>query len=78
MADNRNSQVPEGNYDPAGSTQMFKAFVEEAAPARQPGPGARQQRRAEQQAGSSNPTAKIALIIALVLVIGAAAWVVLH
>ncbi len=78
MADNHNSQVPEGNYDPAGSTQMFKAFVEEAAPARQTGPGARQQRRAEQQAASSNSTAKIGLIIALVLVIGAAAWVVLH
>ncbi|MFB6823061.1 hypothetical protein ACFCXA_15925 [Streptomyces virginiae] len=79
MADNHNSQVPEGNYDPAGSTQMFKAFVEEAAPARQAGPGSRQQRRAEQQrSGSSNPTAKIGLIIALVLVLGAAAWVVLR
>ncbi|MFD7916994.1 hypothetical protein ACFV30_41035 [Streptomyces sp. NPDC059752] len=78
MADNHNSQVPEGNYDPAGSTQMFKAFVEEAAPARQAGPGARQQRRAEQQAGSSNSTVKIGLIVALVLVIGAAAWVVMR
>ncbi|MFJ7590742.1 hypothetical protein ACIQZO_25835 [Streptomyces sp. NPDC097617] len=80
MADNHNSQVPEGNYDPAGSTQMFKAFVEEAAPARQAGPGSRQQRRAEQQqqSGSSIPAAKLGLIIALVLVIGAAAWVVLH
>ncbi|MFD4919049.1 hypothetical protein ACFWNR_38350 [Streptomyces virginiae] len=79
MADNHNSQVPEGNYDPAGSTQMFKAFVEEAAPARQAGPGSRQQRRAEQQrSGSSNSTAKIGLIIALVLVLGAAAWGVLR
>ncbi|MGW6978066.1 hypothetical protein ACWGE1_01245 [Streptomyces sp. NPDC054932] len=75
MADNRNSQVPEGNYDPAGSTQMFRAFVEEAAPARQAGPGSRQQRRAEQErSGSSNSAAKIGLVIALVLVIGAAAW----
>ncbi|MGW3325004.1 hypothetical protein [Streptomyces virginiae] len=79
MADNHNSQVPEGNYDPAGSTQMFKAFVEEAAPARQTGPGSRQQRRAEQQqGGSSNPAAKIGLIIALVLVLGAAVWVVVR
>ncbi|WP_329382015.1 hypothetical protein OG625_18520 [Streptomyces sp. NBC_01351] len=79
MAENHNSQVPEGNYDPAGSTQMFRAFVEEAAPARQAGPGSRQQRRAEErQSGSANPTAKIALVVALVLVIGAAAWVVLH
>ncbi|MFG2481727.1 MULTISPECIES: hypothetical protein [Streptomyces] len=79
MADNHNSQVPEGNYDPAGSTQMFKAFVEEAAPARQAGPGPRQQRRAEQQqrSGSSNPALKVGLIIALVLVVGAAAWFVL-
>ncbi|MEJ8643552.1 hypothetical protein WKI68_23605 [Streptomyces sp. MS1.HAVA.3] len=79
MADNHNSQVPEGNHDPAGSTQMFRAFVEEAAPARQAGgPGSRQQRRAEQgRSGSSNPTAKLALVIALVLMIGAAAWVVL-
>ncbi|MCX4549419.1 hypothetical protein OG204_19795 [Streptomyces sp. NBC_01387] len=25
-------QGPEGNYDPAGSTQMFRAFVDEGAP----------------------------------------------
>ncbi|WP_030768891.1 MULTISPECIES: hypothetical protein [unclassified Streptomyces] len=75
MADNHNSQVPEGNYDPAGSTQMFKAFVEEAALARPAGPGARQQRRAEQQrSGSSNPALKVGLALALVLVLGVAAW----
>ncbi|MER6312990.1 hypothetical protein ABT237_04350 [Streptomyces sp. NPDC001581] len=80
MAENHNSQVPEGNYDPAGSTQMFRAFVEEAAPARQQAPGSRQQRRAAEQerSGSSGSTAKVALIIGLVLMIGAAAWVVLH
>ncbi|MET9568809.1 hypothetical protein ACFYNW_10660 [Streptomyces virginiae] len=79
MAENHNSQVPEGNYDPAGSTQMFRAFVEEAAPARQAGPGSRQQRRAEQEASkSSGPAAKVGLVLALVLVIGAAAWVVLR
>ncbi|MFJ7775077.1 hypothetical protein [Streptomyces yangpuensis] len=79
MADNHNSQVPEGNHDPAGSTQMFRAFVEEAAPARQAGPGARRQRRAEQEAAKgSGPAVKVALVLALVLMIGAAAWVVLH
>ncbi|WP_405448181.1 hypothetical protein [Streptomyces erythrochromogenes] len=80
MAENHNSQVPEGNYDPAGSTQMFRAFVEEAAPARQAGAtGSRQQRRAEQEAStSSGPGVKVGLVLALVLVIGAAAWVVLH
>ncbi|WP_405530396.1 hypothetical protein OG592_21110 [Streptomyces avidinii] len=80
MADNHNSQVPEGNYDPAGSTQMFRAFVDEAAPARQAGPGSRQQRRAEQQqgrSGSSNPAVKAGLLLALVLVIGVVAWVAL-
>lgn len=25
-----NTQGPEGNYDPAGSTQMFRAFVDES------------------------------------------------
>ncbi|MFE0601279.1 hypothetical protein ACFW2T_06860 [Streptomyces sp. NPDC058892] len=79
MADNHNSQAPEGNYDPAGSTQMFRAFVEEAAPARQAGPGARQQRRAEQEAAkSSGQAVKIGLALALVLVIGAVAWVVMR
>ncbi|MGW7327896.1 hypothetical protein ACWGIU_04610 [Streptomyces sp. NPDC054840] len=78
MADNHNSQVPEGNYDPAGSTQMFKAFVEEAAPARPTGPGARQQRRADQQrSGSSNPALKVGLVLALVLVLGAGAWLIM-
>ncbi|WP_171171897.1 hypothetical protein [Streptomyces sp. I05A-00742] len=30
---NPHQQRPEGNYDPAGSTQMFRAFVDEGAPA---------------------------------------------
>lgn len=30
-----NTQGPEGNYDPAGSTQMFRAFVDEAPQGRQ-------------------------------------------
>ncbi len=25
-----NTQGPQGNHDPAGSTQMFRAFVDEA------------------------------------------------
>ncbi|WP_405921573.1 hypothetical protein [Streptomyces sp. NBC_00122] len=79
MADNRNSQVPEGNYDPAGSTQMFRAFVEEAAPARQTPTGSRRQRREEgQQAAGSKKGAWLGVGIALVLAFGAALWVVLH
>ncbi|MFD3538087.1 hypothetical protein ACFWUQ_01110 [Streptomyces sp. NPDC058662] len=78
MAANNNSQGPEGNYDPAGSTQMFRAFVEEAAPARQAGPGARQERRAGQKEGGSNQAVRVGLAVALVLCLGAALWVVLH
>lgn len=78
MAANHNSQGPEGNYDPAGSTQMFRAFVEEAAPARQAGPGARQQRRAEQQQAGSKTGQWIGIALGLVIAIGAAVWVVLH
>ncbi len=40
-----NTQGPQGNYDPAGSTQMFRAFVDEAA-----APQGRQQ-----EAASSGP-----------------------
>ncbi|MCX5196379.1 hypothetical protein OOK31_21180 [Streptomyces sp. NBC_00249] len=70
-----NSPEPDGGYDPAGSTQMFRAFVEEAEPARAPSvPGAR--RRAK-ESGTKN-SAPVALGIALALMIGAALWVVLH
>ncbi|GAA3300964.1 hypothetical protein GCM10020295_43050 [Streptomyces cinereospinus] len=31
-----NNQGPQGNHDPAGSTQMFRAFVDEAPRGRQP------------------------------------------
>ncbi|MEU0641945.1 hypothetical protein [Streptomyces umbrinus] len=30
-----NTQGPEGNYDPAGSTQMFRAFVDDPQSTRQ-------------------------------------------
>jgi hypothetical protein len=78
MAANHNSPAPGGDHDPAGSTQMFRAFVDEAAPVRQAGPGARQQRRAEQRAGSKKGTAWLGVAVALVLVVGAALWVVLR
>ncbi|MEU9372269.1 hypothetical protein AB0D94_00550 [Streptomyces sp. NPDC048255] len=78
MAANHNSQGPEGNYDPAGSTQMFRAFVEEAAPVRQAGPGARRQRRAEQQQAGSKKAVWLGLAFGLALVLGAALWLVLR
>ncbi|WP_333774535.1 hypothetical protein [Streptomyces sp. IBSBF 3136] len=60
-----NTQGPQGNYDPAGSTQMFRAFVDEAPQGRQ------------QQAAASSSGPRIGLIIgvvvALVVVAGVAA-----
>ncbi|MFF4224650.1 hypothetical protein ACX9I7_32135 [Streptomyces sp. L500] len=74
-------QNPGGDYDPAGSTQMFRAFVsEEGGPASVPGPvapgGGRAARRAA--ASSSGPSAGliIGVIVAIVLVAGAA-WLAL-
>ncbi|MET9445951.1 hypothetical protein [Streptomyces cinerochromogenes] len=58
-----NTQGPQGNYDPAGSTQMFRAFVDEAPQGRQ------------QQAASSGP--RVGLIIGVIValaVIAGVAW----
>ncbi|MER6472466.1 hypothetical protein [Streptomyces collinus] len=60
-----NTQGPQGNYDPAGSTQMFRAFVDEA-------PQGRQQQAA---ASSSGPRVGliIGVVVALAVVVGVAA-----
>ncbi|MFE5892378.1 hypothetical protein ACWCQZ_07940 [Streptomyces sp. NPDC002285] len=62
-----NTQGPQGNHDPAGSTQMFRAFVDE-------GPqGGRQQ-----QASSSGP--RIGLIVGVIVavaIVAAVAWLAL-
>ena len=66
MADN---QGPQGNYDPAGSTQMFRAFVDEA-----PQTG----RRQAAPAASGGPG--IGLIIGVVIavaIVAAVAWLAL-
>ncbi|MFF7970388.1 hypothetical protein [Streptomyces sp. NPDC007905] len=58
-----NTQGPQGNHDPAGSTQMFRAFVDEAPQGRQ------------QQAASSGP--RIGLIVGIVVavaVVAVVAW----
>ncbi|MFG2711097.1 hypothetical protein ACGFX2_11095 [Streptomyces goshikiensis] len=79
MADNHNTQGPEGNYDPAGSTQMFRAFVEEAAPTGPTTPGSRTQRRAAARQDSGSSTgARIGLAFGLLLIIAAAAWLTLR
>jgi hypothetical protein len=62
-----NTQGPQGNYDPAGSTQMFRAFVDEAPQAASP-----------QQAAPSGPRVGliVGVIVALVVVAGVA-WLAL-
>ncbi|MFC9625719.1 hypothetical protein ACFTXM_39090 [Streptomyces sp. NPDC056930] len=61
-------QGPEGNHDPAGSTQMFRAFVDEGEP----------QRRQQQPAASSGPkTGVIVTVVAVIVVLAAVAWLAL-
>ena len=60
-----NTQGPEGNYDPAGSTQMFRAFVDDP-----------QSRR--QQAAPAGP--RIGLIVGVIVavaVVAVVAWLAL-
>ncbi|NBM16446.1 hypothetical protein [Streptomyces sp. GC420] len=64
-------QGPEGNgnYDPAGSTQMFRAFVDEGAP-QEPRPTAATQ-------GGGPRVGVIAGVIAVIVVLAAVAWLAL-
>jgi hypothetical protein len=57
-----NTQGPQGNYDPAGSTQMFRAFVDEAPQGRQ-----------QQAEAPSGP--RIGLIIGVIVAIAVVAGV---
>ncbi|CAL9274895.1 hypothetical protein SUDANB5_03393 [Streptomyces sp. SudanB5_2050] len=62
-----NNQGPQGNHDPAGSTQMFRAFVDDAPQSRQAA-----------AAASSGP--RIGLIVGVVVavaVVAAVAWLAL-
>ncbi|MBO7936920.1 MULTISPECIES: hypothetical protein [Streptomyces] len=62
-----NNQGPQGNHDPAGSTQMFRAFVDEGAP--------QASRQAPAPAGP-----RVGLIVgvaAAVLIVVAVAWLAL-
>ncbi|MFF7561518.1 hypothetical protein OIE43_22110 [Streptomyces pseudovenezuelae] len=66
MADN---QGPQGNYDPAGSTQMFRAFVDEAP-----------QTGRQQAAPAASGGPRIGLIIGVVIavaIVAAVAWLAL-
>ena len=61
-----NTQGPEGNYDPAGSTQMFRAFVDETP---QGGPQA--------PAPAGPRIGLIVGVVAAVLIVAAVAWLAL-
>jgi hypothetical protein len=63
-------QGPEGNPDPAGSTQMFRAFVNEGA----------QQGGRQQQPSSAPAGPRVGLIVGVVvaiIVVAAVAWLAL-
>ncbi|AOP50716.1 hypothetical protein ACH4Q6_06955 [Streptomyces lydicus] len=71
MATNPQNQA-EGNYDPAGSTQMFRAFVDEGGT---PQAGGRRAPAPQQSAGP-----RVGLIVGVIvalLVIAGAAWLAL-
>ncbi|MBY8886862.1 hypothetical protein K7472_18625 [Streptomyces sp. PTM05] len=61
---------PEQNHDPAGSTQMFRAFVDEgAAPARQrPAAGAPATTYGSSNRGGSRTGLIVAVVAAIVIV----------
>ncbi|MFI6285555.1 hypothetical protein ACIBCM_12475 [Streptomyces sp. NPDC051018] len=61
-------QGPEGNYDPAGSTQMFRAFVDDGVP---------QGRRQAPRAQSGPKAGLIVGVVAAIVVLGAVAWLAL-
>ena len=75
---NPHQQNPEGSYDPAGSTQMFRAFVDEGTSGRTAGHGraaGRGRAAAAPATASSGP--RVGVIVGVVLaivVIAAVAW----
>jgi hypothetical protein len=58
-----NTQGPQGNHDPAGNTQMFRAFVDEPA-----------QGRRQQSAPSGPRIGLIIGVVAAVAIVAAVAW----
>ncbi|MEU9118330.1 hypothetical protein AB0C96_00455 [Streptomyces sp. NPDC048506] len=71
MATNPQNQA-EGNYDPAGSTQMFRAFVDEGGTPQAGG------RRAPAPQQSSGPRVGVILaVIVGILAVAGAAWLAL-
>ncbi|GAA2111972.1 hypothetical protein [Streptomyces synnematoformans] len=69
MAHNPQGQQPDPNNDPAGSTQMFRAFVDEG--------GGPQTRGPQQPAASAaTPGPRIGLIVGIVVAVAVLAGVV--
>ncbi|MEU4209978.1 hypothetical protein AB0F13_08265 [Streptomyces sp. NPDC026206] len=68
---NHHQQSPEGNYDPAGSTQMFRAFVDERAPGGGQPAAAPAGSRRRGGPGSSRAGLIAGVIVAIVVVAGA-------
>ncbi|MFI8995727.1 hypothetical protein [Streptomyces sp. NPDC053542] len=66
-----NPQTPDGNHDPAGSTQMFRAFVDEGAPQTP-------RTAAATPPSTSGPRAGIIIgVVVAIVIIAAAAWLAL-
>lgn len=63
-------QGPEGNTDPAGSTQMFRAFVDEG------GPRGAQPTAATGRSGGSRVGVIVGVVVVIV-VVAAVAWLAL-
>lgn len=65
-----NPQGSQGNYDPAGSTQMFRAFVDEG--------GGQRQRAAAPSAASGGPRIGVIVgVIVAIAVVAGVAWLAL-
>ncbi|GAA2293092.1 MULTISPECIES: hypothetical protein [Streptomyces] len=62
-----NTQGPQGNHDPAGSTQMFRAFVDEEP----------QGRQAAATTGGGPRIGLIVGVVVAVAVVAAVAWLAL-
>ncbi|MFJ6748106.1 MULTISPECIES: hypothetical protein [unclassified Streptomyces] len=75
MATNPQNQ-PDGNYDPAGNTQMFRAFVDEGGTP-QAGAGAGRRAAAPQQAAGGPRVGLILGVIVAIVVVAGAAWLAL-
>jgi len=59
-----NPSSPENNIDPAGSTQMFRAFVDEQSP-----------RAAPAASGGGSRTGVLVGVAAVIVVLAAVAWI---